>query len=337
MYQIDDLEHRYSHGHPALTVDTLSIKPASIIGLIGHNGSGKSTLLKLLAFVEKPTRGKILFKGKAAESFSDSVRFQVTLLPQETYLMKRSVFDNVVYGLKIRGGKNDYQERVYQALASVGLPAGEFARRQWHQLSGGEAQRVAMAARLVLKPEALLLDEPTASVDADSAQLIKDASVRARHEWGTTLVIANQDWQWLYEICDEILHLFKGRVLGTGMENIIIGPWQRRSDGTWEKILPGGQHIVVPEPPRAQAVAIIEPISISVSLQGYSNNSSKNVLAGIISRLVLDKNTQNIVVSIIIGNISFTAKMIKNKVSDLSLYPGREVFITYDINSVKWL
>jgi len=219
IYQIYDLEHRYD-GHPALKINTLSIKPASITGLIGPNGSGKSTLLKLLSFVEKPTRGKIYFKDELVEPFSDSVRFKVTLLPQDTYLMKRSVFDNISYGLKIRGDKNNHREQIYQALSLVGLPAEEFAKRQWYQLSGGEAQRVALAARLVLKPEALLLDEPTASVDADCAQLIKDASLRACREWGTTLVIANQDWQWLYDICDEIIHLFKGCILDAGMDNM---------------------------------------------------------------------------------------------------------------------
>ncbi len=72
---------------------------------------------------------------------------------------------------------------------------------------------MALAARLALKPKVLLLDEPTASVDAASAQLIKEASLRARKELGTTLIVASHDWQWLYEICDEILHLLTGGFL----------------------------------------------------------------------------------------------------------------------------
>ena len=96
IYQITNLEHYYNKT-PALKINRFSISPASIIGLIGPNGSGKTTFLKLLAFVEKPTKGKIFFKGKAAEPFADYVRFQVTLLTQEPYLMKRSVFDNISY------------------------------------------------------------------------------------------------------------------------------------------------------------------------------------------------------------------------------------------------
>ena len=97
IFQITNLEHYYNRA-PALKINTFSISPASIVGLIGPNGSGKTTLLKLLAFVEKPSKGNILFKGKSAEPFADSVRFQVTLLTQEPYLMKRSVFENISYG-----------------------------------------------------------------------------------------------------------------------------------------------------------------------------------------------------------------------------------------------
>jgi tungstate transport system ATP-binding protein len=92
----------------------------------------------------------------------------------------------------------------------LGLDPDTFARRQWDELSGGEAQRVALAARLVLNPRVLLLDEPTASVDARSSELIRSASLRARNDWGTTLVIASHDREWLYDVCDEVLHLFKG-------------------------------------------------------------------------------------------------------------------------------
>ena len=85
---------------------------------------------------------------------------------------------------------------------------------------------MALAARLILKPEVLLMDEPTASIDALSAQLIKDAVLKARRDWGTTLIVASHDWQWLYGICDTVFHLLKGRFLGTGRENVLFGPWE---------------------------------------------------------------------------------------------------------------
>jgi tungstate transport system ATP-binding protein len=267
IYQVHDLKHSYK-GQPVLEIERLTIQSNSIVGLIGPNGSGKSTLLKLLGFIEKPVQGKIFFKSKPVESFSPQVRFQVTLLSQEPYLMRRSVYRNIAYGLRLRGNTANLHTRIHEALAMVGLRDEKFAQRPWYALSGGEAQRVALAARLILKPEVLLLDEPTASVDVVSAQLIKEASLRARREWGTTLIIASHDWQWLYEVCDLVLHLFKGRIFGNGRENIIFGPWQPLGDGSWGRQLPDGQRVEVAAPPHADAVALIENTSVGAEKVG---------------------------------------------------------------------
>jgi tungstate transport system ATP-binding protein len=335
LYEIDHLKHCYGN-QPALWIESLTIPSASILGLIGPNGSGKSTFLKLLAFVERPTSGQIHFKGKPAAPFSDAVRFRVTLLTQEPYLMKRPVFDNVAYGLKIRGERHDRRERVYQALSWVGLDGEKFASRQWFELSGGEAQRVALAARLVLKPEVLLLDEPTASVDAASVQLIRDASLRARREWGTTLIIASHDWQWLYEICDNVRHLFRGHIFGKGMENIIFGPWQKNSGKNWKKMLQDGQYLVVSAPPNENAVAIIRPESVDICWPQKSSHDEETALYGTLSRLNFEKSTGHIMATIMIGNLSFTAKLTGQQLNDLRLCPGQKVQITYDPNAVTW-
>jgi len=199
----------------------LTVEKASIVGLRGPNGSGKSTLLRLLGLIEKPAEGEILFNGRPVEPFSAAARFRVSLLPQEPFLMKRRVLGNVSYGIKIRGAVADVTGRVHEALSLVGLSDRDFVRRPWYALSGGEAQRVALAARLALRPDVLLLDEPTANVDTSSAELIREAAFKAREEMGTTLVIASHDWQWLYEVCDRVLHLFNGKILGTGRENIL--------------------------------------------------------------------------------------------------------------------
>ena len=174
-----------------------------------QNEKTRSSSLRLAGFVERPTAGEVLFDGKPASPFSPEVRNRVTLLPQEPFLMKRTVLNNVAYGLRIRKASDHLSERVDKALSYVGLDGKDFAQRPYYALSGGEAQRVALAARLILKPEVLLMDEPTASIDALSAQLIKDAVLKARRDWGTTLIVASHDWQWLYGICDTVFHLLK--------------------------------------------------------------------------------------------------------------------------------
>jgi tungstate transport system ATP-binding protein len=208
LYAIKELSQAYN-GRTVLNIDYLAIPRRSIIGLTGPNGSGKSTLLRILGFLEDPMRGEVIFEGKPCSSRHNGIRRKVTLLPQEPYLLKRSVHANVAYGLKVRGRRNT-GDRVAQALKLVGLSPERFGQRSWHELSGGEAQRVALAARLILRPEVLLLDEPTANLDAESTKQIKEASLAARRDWGATLVIANHDMNWLQSICDKILTFSDG-------------------------------------------------------------------------------------------------------------------------------
>jgi tungstate transport system ATP-binding protein len=327
------LSHHYN-GFPALEIDSLSILPNTITGFIGPNGSGKSTLLKLLAFINKPSKGRLFFKGKLAEPFSERVRFQVTMLSQEPYLMKRSVYKNIAYGLKLRGDSHNIHARVYDALTLVGLRGDRFAYRKWYELSGGETQRVALAARLILKPEVLLLDEPTASIDAASAQIIKDTVLMVRKKWGTTLIIASHDWEWLYDICDDVKHLFRGRVFGSGRENFIFGPWQKQNDNRWVKSLLDGQLFVVSKPDTDDGIAIIDPENMLIAAK--ASRPTECTIRGVVTRLVLERGNNHIIAVIQVSNQTFTAKLSRDQARDLNLYPGMNIRLTYDTGDVHW-
>jgi tungstate transport system ATP-binding protein len=335
IYQIQNLKHVYN-GQPALQIKSLEIRPNTILGFIGPNGSGKSTLLKLLAFIDKPSSGKVFFKGKPAEPFSDAIRFHVTLLSQEPYLMKRSVFKNVSYGLALRGDKKDMRNRVFEALSLVGLPGDRFADRKWFELSGGEAQRVALAARLILKPEVLLLDEPTASIDAASAHIIKDTVLMALEKWGTTLIIASHDWEWLYDICDNVMHLFRGQLFGSGRENFLFGPWARQDQTSWAKQLSDGQYFLASEPPTIDAVATIDPEKLSISRKINPEKSRSHMIRGTLTRLMLEKNTKHLIAIIQVSNQSFTVKLSPEKAQGINLYPGTNVQLSYDTCDIHW-
>lgn len=336
LYAIRALAHAYGGGPPVLAIERLSVAAGSILGLVGPNGSGKSTLLKLLAFVEKPAAGEIRFKGRIEAPFSDAVRFQVTLLTQEPYLMRRTVHANVAYGLKLRGRRRDCRREVAAALSLVGLAPERFADRKWFQLSGGEAQRVSLAARLALRPEALLLDEPTASVDAASAELIKAAVLRARDQWGTTLVVASHDRQWLHEICDDSLHLFRGRILENGADNLLFGPWRPGPDAYWHKPLEGGGMIRVPPPPDDEAVGVLGARAVSLAAPGAPSPPGLNTLEGVVSRLVLEKHTRLIVATISAGLLALTVKLDVERVQALKLYPGQAVRVDFAPEAVAW-
>jgi tungstate transport system ATP-binding protein len=334
IYAIRSLEHSYGD-KTVISIEQLTVQPASILGVIGPNGSGKSSLLRLLGLIERPARGEILFDGRLVEPFSGEARFLITLLPQEPFLMKRSVFKNIAYGLKLRGIGGDMTARVEEALALVGLASRDFARRPWFALSGGEAQRVALAARLALKPKVLLLDEPTASVDAASAQLIKEASLKARRQWGATLIVASHDWQWLYEICDEILHIFNGKIFGTGRQTIIFGPWQQLQPGNWVKILSDNQQLAVPAPPNHESAAVIEVQS--VSKEESRSEGDDRVLRGTVSRLSLEKKSGQVVAAINVGNLSFTVGLTPHQQQEQTIFPGKNIFIHYSLERVKWI
>lgn len=337
IYRIENLVHRY-HSDPVLAVDRLDIEPASIMGLVGPNGSGKSTLLKIMAFILRPTQGRIFFDGVPAVPFDESVRFQVTLLTQDPYLMKRTVFKNIAYGLKVRGDRGNWGHSVHEALTMVGLDTDVFTRRQWDELSGGEAQRTALAARLVLKPRVLLLDEPTASVDAASSELIRAASLRARSEWGTTLVIASHDREWLYDVCDEVIHLFKGKPAGNGRSNMIFGPWIRESGGVYTKSLGDGIRFTVSAPPNADATAFIDPAAIRIIDKGAASTPANIALVdGTVTRLSLERQSGKLFADVRAGLLTLIVRMDESHLAAMTLHRGWPVTLAYRPDAIRWL
>ena len=338
IFNISDLTKTYGD-RTIVDISELSFKKGAIYGLQGPNGAGKTTLLNILAFLEHPNSGSVLYKSKPvqyAEPYLQRLRKEVVLVDQLPLLFTTSVFKNLEFGLKIRGlEKEERKRRIVKGLDMVGM--GDFIHTPAHQLSGGETQRVALAARLVLKPEILLLDEPTANVDVASAQQIKEAALMARREWDTTLVIASHDRDWLYDVCDRVMHLFRGRLYGAGKKNILFGPWLPSKGDLWEKNLPDGQRICVTEPPEPDAVAIVEPAFIAGAADSQPDDGKTHVLEGVVSRLALEKTRAEIVVTILIGNLPFTATLPPDQVQQQSLYPGRQVILHYFPDSVKWL
>jgi len=193
MYRLQSIRKCYG-SNVALDIEELTIAEGRLYTLTGANGGGKSTLLSILAFLAPPTSGEIFYAGKRVDRDHGSVeeyRRKVTLLHQSPYLFGGSVDDNVAFGLKVRGIRGEEQRRrIDEALDVVGLQG--FRDRKARELSGGEAQRVAMARALVLKPEVLLLDEPLANIDRETTGLLETviASLPAQ---GTTVIMTTHD------------------------------------------------------------------------------------------------------------------------------------------------
>lgn len=338
LFELHRIAHRYN-GKTVLAIDHFRVMHGAILGLWGPNGSGKSTLLNILGLIRPPSQGEIIFNGRPAKPFTPGVRDQITLLPQEAYLLHRKVEDNVAYGLRIRKQIETESQRIREALSLVGLPPKNFSRRPWFALSGGEARRVALAARLVLRPKVLLLDEPTASVDDTSTQIIKEAVLHAHRQWGTTLIIASHDEQWLEDISNSRLHLYQGRRLTSGSQTLIYGPWIAKRPGVLSRRLSENMEFQVEALPESRpgAAAAIHSNHITLHCTAPPHRSGHHVLEGTILRLTLDKPSGRIKASVQVGNIILYVILPVDENHLPAFAPGKNVWLAYDISRIQWL
>lgn len=209
LYHLNDIELR--RGAFRLRVDQLSLEADRLYTLHGENGSGKSTLLQLLALLMPPTRGIMTFAGEKVTWQTRTLhrlRRQITLLEQNPLLLFGSVEENLAFGLKLRGLRGaELQQRIDQALAFTGLQG--FNRRLARELSGGETRRVALARALALQPKLLLLDEPTANVDAGQIGALERFLITLP-EQGICLVVATHDADQSRRLGGDQIHLREG-------------------------------------------------------------------------------------------------------------------------------
>ena len=202
----------------ALNDINLVIPDNQFIGLIGHTGSGKSTLVQHLNGLLKPTSGAIYFNG---EDIHDSdfdkkkLRSKVGLVFQypEHQLFEIDVFSDVCFGPKNLGlSKKETELRAYEALKQVGLE-DEFFYQSPFDLSGGQKRRVAIAGVLAMKPDILVLDEPTAGLDPKGRDEILDQIAKLHNEMGITVILVSHSMEDVAKYVERIIVMNKGSVL----------------------------------------------------------------------------------------------------------------------------
>ena len=194
----------------ALRGVSMGIRHGGILGVVGSSGSGKSTLLRILAGLEAPSSGEISLDGVKLDQ--SKLRERTTMVFQRTVVFNTTVFNNVAYGLRIKSlPKENIRIQVEQALKTVGLE--DFESRRAKRLSGGEQQRVSLARALVVKPEILLLDEPTANLDPANAFIIERTIVEAQQTAKQTIVLATHNLDQAKRLSDEVAHVLGGEVV----------------------------------------------------------------------------------------------------------------------------
>jgi cell division transport system ATP-binding protein len=218
MIRFENVTKRYPGGQTGLSNVSLSIEPGELIFLTGHSGAGKSTLLKLLALIERPTRGQVLVDGHNVGRFPDRLvpgyRRQLGMVFQDHKLLDdQSVFDNVALPLIIGGvSQREMPKRVRAALDRVGLLHKE--KQTPGTLSTGEQQRVGIARAVVTKPSLLIADEPTGNLDPELSLEIMQL-FRRFNEVGVTMLIASHDVALIEQIGGRRVVLDEGKISGT--------------------------------------------------------------------------------------------------------------------------
>jgi len=200
------------YGNRVLKNASYSFNKSGVYVLTGPNGSGKSTFLRICALLEEPDSGEINFLSDGKFLMNDiAMRRRITLLLPKIGVFNTSVFKNVAYGLKIRGYKSDeIKEKVDKALDFVELTHKKYQKAI--TLSSGETQRLGIARALVIDPEILFLDEPTASIDQKNTEIIENIILRMKNYHKTTVIMTTHDMQQGRKLADYLMVMNNGLI-----------------------------------------------------------------------------------------------------------------------------
>ena len=203
-------------------LDDVNIEVATgdVFVVFGPSGSGKSTLLRLLNRLDEPTEGTVLLDGTDYRTLDPrTVRRRVGLVPQRPALTEGTVADNVAWGPRLRDAPVE-RDRMAELLARLGLDGYE--DRDAEELSGGEAQRVAIARTLFNEPEVVLLDEPMSSLDAAAAERVEGLLADVMDAYGLTAVLVTHDADRARRLGTCGVRLGDGRVVRQGAIDAVV-------------------------------------------------------------------------------------------------------------------
>jgi len=248
---------RYPNSREALSGVSFEIARGELAFLTGHSGAGKSSILKLIALIERPTRGQVIVDERNTAAVKarrvPEFRRKIGVVFQDHKLLNdRPIADNVALPLVIAGvGRREVEKRVRAALDQVGLLSKERCRPL--ELSSGEQQRVGIARAVVAKPPLLIADEPTGNLDPDLALEIM-ALFRRFNEVGVTVLIATHDLHLIEHFPARRIVLEAGRVVG----EIPAGGLEAPSAATLDGAPPGAAA-------RATATAGLPPLAAAIA------------------------------------------------------------------------
>ena len=336
IYQLElrEIIHHYD-GRTVLSIDRLHIEKGGVYGLVGPNGSGKTTLLHIMSLILRPDQGEIFFNGTRIgqdESGRIRARRDMTVVFQNPYLFDSTVRANVEYGLKARGvEKKERGKRVGEALELVGLSG--FSSRKARQLSGGEAQLVALARGLVLNPSMIFLDEITANLDVKHVSRLEHVIAEINRHRGTTIVMTTHILSQAYRLADQVFSLFDGRIVPSGMFNLFRGTFKREGD---EGFFDTGNiriHVTEYTKKEKEGYVSINPEDIIVSKE-WLKSSARNTFPGKITKIIEQDGSVHLEV---VAKETFRVQITKLSFHEMGLTLESRLFLTFKASSVHVL
>ncbi|WP_078283150.1 sulfate/molybdate ABC transporter ATP-binding protein [Mycobacteroides franklinii] len=346
-------ELRFDAGHSGRDVQAaFTVAAGETLAIVGPNGAGKSTVLALVAGLLRPDTGEIrlgdhVLTSCATGTFVPTHRRRTALLLQEALLFPHlTVAGNVEFG--IPGGRHDVSDARDRWLESVG--AGDLAQRRPGELSGGQAQRVAIARALATEPDLVLLDEPLAGLDADSAPAIRALLGRVLGRDGQSALIVTHDIMDAVAIADRVMVLDSGRVAELGeTATVLARPSSQFGarfagvnlvDGTVgeDGALHAGELAIygvwsgAGNPSQGRhAVAVFKPRDVAVHLVP-PGGSPRNVIA--VSVTGLTAHGDSVVVTATVGTAIFTAHITAAAAAELRLAPDAPAYFAVKAHEV---
>jgi tungstate transport system ATP-binding protein len=357
LIEVVDLGHSYGE-REVLKGLNLGIGKGEVFALIGPTGAGKTTLLRIMDLLEVPGSGEIYFDGRCVPRSGKrrlEMRRRMSFIHQKPQVFNLSVYDNVACGLRWRGEKrNRIADKVDHILKMVGLEGYE--SRNARALSGGEAQRVALARSLVLEPEVLLLDEPTANLDPVSTAKIEQLISYVARQKNTTMIMATHDMSQGQQLAGRIGVLLDGRLVQTGnaadifrsprneavahfvgMENILEGEVVENNEGIVLVNIEGYVIQAVSGYPVGKKVyACIRPEDITLLIvdsgrQTPVRSSARNSFRADVARLTTLGPLCRVEID---GGFRMVALVTRLSVEELGLQVGSEVYATFKATGV---
>ena len=223
---VEHLNHIYDRGlpteHLALEDITFSVEDGEFLGVIGHTGSGKSTLLQHLNGLLKPDSGKIYIGDTDITASGVSmvdIRKRIGLVFQypEYQLFEETVFKDVAFGPKNLGlNEDEIADRVREAIELVGLDYEDIKDRSPFELSGGQKRRVAIAGVIAMRPEVLILDEPTAGLDPKAHKDVLEMIKKIHERTGNITIFVSHNMADITALSDKVLVIDSGKMITIG-------------------------------------------------------------------------------------------------------------------------